>query len=84
MVEGDNQVYVHRHDRRRHADPGSAACLPETSEARQLAKELLDYEIRVDELADDLYGAFKVGAHDDLVTAVGLAVHQRPQTVWFC
>jgi hypothetical protein len=48
--------------------------LPETSEARRLAKELLDYEIRVDQNANDTYGAFKVGSHDDLVTALGLSV----------
>lgn len=47
-------------------------------EANALAKELLDYEIRVDENANDKYGAFRVGAHDDLVTAVGLAVHKDP------
>jgi hypothetical protein len=47
--------------------------LPETREARQLAKELLDYEIKVDQNANDTYGAFKVGSHDDLVTALGLA-----------
>lgn len=48
--------------------------LPQTPEATVLAKELLDYEIRVDENANDTYGAFKVGTHDDLVTALGLAV----------
>jgi hypothetical protein len=48
--------------------------LPETAEARTLAQELRDYEIRVDENANDRYGAFKVGTHDDLVTALGLAV----------
>lgn len=47
--------------------------LPKSSEAEALAKELLDYEIRVDENANDRYGAFKVGTHDDLVTALGLA-----------
>jgi hypothetical protein len=47
--------------------------LPKTREAEVLAKELLDYEIHVDEKANDTYGAFKVGTHDDLVTAVGLA-----------
>lgn len=58
--------------------------LPDTSEARQLAKELLDYEIRVDTNANDLYGAFKVGTHDDLVTALGLAVHApvARMTLW--
>lgn len=48
--------------------------LPRTAEAEQLARELLNYEIRVDENAKDTYGAFKVGTHDDLVTALGLAV----------
>jgi len=52
--------------------------LPHTSEARALARELLDYEIRVDENANDRYGAFRVGTHDDLVTALGLAVNKEP------
>jgi hypothetical protein len=52
--------------------------LPDTLEARALAQELLDYEIRVDENANDKYGAFRVGTHDDLVTAVGLAVQKEP------
>ena len=43
-------------------------------EARALTRELLDYEIRIDENANDKYGAFRVGTHDDLVTALGLAV----------
>jgi len=54
--------------------------LPDTAEARQLATELLDYEIRVDENANDKYGAFKVGTHDDLVTALGLAVQVKPRS----
>ena len=53
--------------------------LPRTREAEELAEELLDYEIRVDEDANDKYGAFKVGAHDDLVTALGLAVLRDPK-----
>lgn len=48
--------------------------LPRTAEAQALAKELDEYEIRVSEDANDRYGAFKVGSHDDLVTALGLAV----------
>jgi hypothetical protein len=47
--------------------------LPPTDEARMLAQELLDYEIDVDEEGDAKFGAFKVGTHDDLVTALGLA-----------
>ena len=52
--------------------------LPQTPEARALAQELLDYEIRVSEDANDRYGAFRVGSHDDLVTALGLAVLEDP------
>lgn len=48
--------------------------LPRTAEAEALAAELMDYEIRGDADANDRYGAFKTGAHDDLVTALGLAV----------
>jgi hypothetical protein len=47
-------------------------------EADALVRELLDYEIRVDENANDRYGAFRVGTHDDLVTALGLAVQKEP------
>ena len=52
--------------------------LPKTSEADALARELLDYELRVDQDANERYGAFKVGSHDDLVTALGLAVQEPP------
>jgi hypothetical protein len=50
--------------------------LPRTAEAEALGKELLDYEIRVTEDANDRYGAFRVGTHDDLVTALGLATQE--------
>jgi hypothetical protein len=50
--------------------------LPRTAEAEVLAQELLDYEIRVTEDANDRYGAFRVGTHDDLVTALGLATQE--------
>jgi len=52
--------------------------LPETEEARALARELQDYEIRIDADANDKYGAFRVGTHDDLVTALGLACVYDP------
>jgi hypothetical protein len=48
--------------------------LPRTSQAERLAKELLDFEIRLEENANERYGAFRVGSQDDLVTALGLAV----------
>ena len=47
--------------------------LPRTAEAEVLGRELEDYEIRVDEDANDRYGALKVGSNEDLVTALGLA-----------
>jgi hypothetical protein len=53
--------------------------LPRTAEADALAKELADYEIRVDANANDTYGAFKVGSHDDLVTALGLSMQVDPE-----
>jgi hypothetical protein len=54
--------------------------LPRTAEA--LGKELLDYEIRVTEDANDRYGAFRVGAHDDLVRALGLATQEDRGGGW--
>jgi len=47
-------------------------------EAAALAQELLDYEIRVDPDGDAKFGAFRTGRHDDLVTALGLAVLTEP------
>ncbi len=60
---------------------GGRIHLPRTDEAEALAKELLDYEIKVDQNANDTYGAFKVGAHDDLVTALGLATQVDPPVI---
>jgi hypothetical protein len=59
--------------------------LPHTAEADALAKELLDFEIKIDEDGNDRYGAFRVGTHDDLVTALGLAVLIPPPGpgIWF-
>jgi hypothetical protein len=54
--------------------------LPEDHpEAPALLKELLDYEIKVTEDASDRYGAFRTGAHGDLVTAIGLATQESPR-----
>lgn len=47
--------------------------LPQSDEARALREELANYEIRVDRDGHDTYGALRVGTHDDLVTALGLA-----------
>jgi hypothetical protein len=51
--------------------------LPETKMARSLAAELRDFEIRSDG-GHDVYGAFRTGAHDDLVVALGLATLEAP------
>lgn len=48
-------------------------------DAGAMLRELLDYEIKVSEDASDRYGAFRVGSHDDLVTALGLAVIAEPR-----
>ena len=52
--------------------------LPKSSEATALAQELRSFEIRVDDNARQRSGAFRVGTHDDLVTALGLAVQKEP------
>jgi hypothetical protein len=51
---------------------------PRDGEAAAMAQELKDYKVKVDENANDKYGAFAVGAHDDLVTALGLACIEEP------
>jgi hypothetical protein len=48
--------------------------LPKADEARALAEELETYEIKIDEKANERYGAFSTGTHDDLATSLGLAV----------
>jgi len=49
--------------------------LPPTSEAAALREELRDYEIHRNESDGRLTaGVFKVGKHDDMATALGLAV----------
>jgi len=53
--------------------------LPQRSEeARVMAQELLDYQIRVSDKGTETAGAFKVGTHDDLATSLGLAVNETP------
>ncbi len=55
---------------------GGRLHLPKTAEAEALTRELLNYELRVDGDGHETFGAFKTGTHDDLVTALGLAVHE--------
>ncbi len=70
----------------------AAACKPRASgrlcggdgcwrhQARQLAEELLDFELRVNENANLLFGAFRTGTHDDLVVALGLSCLDDPRS----
>jgi hypothetical protein len=51
---------------------------PDTPEVRQTLEELRTYEIKVSEQGKDTYGAFKVGTHDDLATALGLSALESP------
>ncbi len=52
---------------------------PDTPEVEALQEELKVYEIRIDRDGHDTYGAFKIGKHDDLATALGLAVLEEDQ-----
>jgi hypothetical protein len=61
--------------------------LPKTSkEIEAMVEELLNYEIHVSEEGHDQYGAFKIGTHDDMVTALGLACwyaeHYKRMMFW--
>lgn len=49
-----------------------------TSELKAMLEELRNYEIRIDDSGKDTYGAFAVGTHDDLVTAIGLSTFYQP------
>lgn len=47
--------------------------VPETETGKALITELRQFELKRTEKNNDIFGAFMTGAHDDLVTAVGLA-----------
>lgn len=51
---------------------------PASPEVDQMVRELKDYEIKIDENGTDRYGAFRMGTHDDLATALGLACLEDP------
>lgn len=57
--------------------------LPKTAEAAALATDLRNYEITMTPDANERDGAFSVGTHDDLVTALGLAVQPQPGRMAF-
>ncbi len=49
-----------------------ASALPE---AQTLVRELQGFQVKITEAANDTYGAWREGAHDDLVLAVALALY---------
>ena len=55
---------------------------PELAEADTLVRELLGFEVKVTAAANETFGAWREGAHDDLVLAVAVAAwiaeRQRP------
>ena len=53
--------------------------MPET---QALLDEIKNYEIRTSDAGHTSFGAFKTGAHDDLVTALALACWQKPLATW--
>ena len=55
--------------------------LPNTAMARELADELKAFEIRAAG-ASEVAGAFRVGSHDDLVVALGLATLDGARSVY--
>ena len=54
-------------------------------EASILVQELLNFQVKITDAANDTYGAWREGTHDDLVLAVAMAVwvaeYQRQQTI---
>lgn len=56
---------------------GRVGVPPNHPEAPAMIDELQAYEIKVDQNANDRYGAFRVGTHHDLVTALGLATQDE-------
>ncbi len=46
----------------------------ELSEAETLARELQNFTVKITDSANDVYGAWREGTHDDLVLAVALAL----------
>jgi hypothetical protein len=50
-------------------------------EAATLVRELLDFRVKVTTAANDTYGAWREGSHDDLVLALAMATWYRE---WYC
>ncbi len=53
--------------------------LPTTPDAVALAEDLRGYELTPAQAADEVAAPFAVGRHDDMITALGLAVEREPR-----
>ncbi len=53
-------------------------------DAAVLLQEMLNFQMKITAAANDVYGAWREGAHDDLVLAVALACWwaERPRPRW--
>jgi hypothetical protein len=51
-------------------------------DAETLIRELQNFTVKITDAANDTYGAWREGTHDDLVLAVALAVWKANQPVY--
>jgi hypothetical protein len=51
-------------------------------EAETLSRELQNFTVKITDAANDVYGAWREGTHDDLVLAVALAVWKANQPIF--
>jgi hypothetical protein len=56
---------------------GRLKIVPALALAELLQKELLNFQVKITDSANETFGAWREGAHDDLVLAVALAA-------WLC
>lgn len=54
---------------------------PELAEAPTLISELMNFQVKITEAANDTYGAWREGQHDDLVLATALACWRASKPV---
>ena len=74
------QPFFDRHPQRR------LQVAPELAEADTLVRELTTFEVRVTSSANETFGAWREGEHDDLVLAVAVAAwiaERQPPSVSF-
>src|SRR6266508_5298481 len=50
-------------------------------EARTLTEELLNFQVKITAAANDVYGEWRTGKHDDLVLALALALWYAPRHI---